>query len=81
MSLVLVTFRDGLPNSLDRGSLGVFSVRRYTVEPLRCFKYQVLELVQKHCGTREHASCVAVDTPTLSASALFEDGSAVPRSA
>lgn len=61
---VLVTFRDALPNSLDLGSWGVYSVRRYIPEPLRCFKCQAFGHVQKHCGARELCAVCSGRHPT-----------------
>ena len=61
---VMVTFVDGLPNSLDLGSWGVYSVRRFTPEPLRCFKCQAFGHVQKHCGARELCAVCSSRHPT-----------------
>ena len=53
---VEVTLRGGPLDSLDLGLWGVFSVRSYVPEPLRCFKCQAYGHVQKHCK-RESELC------------------------
>lgn len=67
---VEVTFRGSLPSSLDLGVWGVFSVRRFTPEPLRCFNCQAFGHVQKYCRTGalcgvcsgKHPSSKCIDT-------------------
>ena len=53
---VEVVFRGAVPESLDLGLWGVFPVRKYVPEPLRCFKCQAFGHVQRHC-TRESELC------------------------
>ena len=53
---VEVTMKGAVPESLDLGLWGVFPVRKYIPEPLRCFKCQAFGHVQKHCR-RESELC------------------------
>ena len=61
---VMVSFAGPLPNALDLGSWGVYSVRRFTPESLRCFKCQAFGHVQKHCGARELCAVCSGRHPT-----------------
>ena len=52
---VLVTLKGETPSSLDLGNWGVFSLRTYVPNPLRCFKCQRYGHHQEHC--RATAKC------------------------
>ena len=75
---VLVTFRGPLPDSLDLGSWGVYSVRRYTPEPLRCFKCQAFGHVQRHCRTRELCGVCSGRHPTSECISALRGGERRP---
>jgi len=61
---VEVTFRGCLPDVLDLGSWGVYSVRRFTRAPLQCFNCQAYGHVQKHCRLRELCGVCSGRHPT-----------------
>ena len=71
---VEVEFRGTLPTSLNLGFWGVYSVRSFVPEPLRCFNCQGFGHVQKHCSRRALCGVCSQRHPTSECIRALKDG-------
>ena len=61
---VLIAFKGPIPESLDLKTWGIFDVRPYVPEPLRCFKCQMFGHHQSVCRRTEKCGVCAQPHPT-----------------